>query len=139
MRRNALRLLTKMALACMLILPFSIAAQAHGRFGGGRGIVVVPRYSYVHPFWGYYWGWGPYWNYGPYYQETRGQVKILDRIKSDQVYINNAYAGTVAKMKTIKLDPGHYTIELRRDGSVLLTQSVYVVAGKTVEVALNEH
>jgi hypothetical protein len=144
MRTPALRFLTKLALAGLLILPLAISAEANERHGGSRGrVVIVPGYSYYYPYYGYpAWGWGgywgnPYWNYAPYYEETKGKIKIKDFDKSDQVYIDGAYAGTAGKMKTIKLDPGRYTIQVRRQGTEILNRNVYVVAGKTVEIDFN--
>jgi len=136
MRNTALRFLTKFALVSLLMLPFVVSAEAHGHFGGGGRAIIVPHYSYYHPYWGYGgWGWAnPYWGYGPYYYEDKGTIKIKDHDKSDQVYINGAFAGIAEKMKNIKLDPGQYTIQIRRQGNELLNRSVYVIAGKTVEI-----
>ncbi len=137
MRKTALRFLTKFALAGLLVLPFAGIAKAHERFEGGeRRVVIVPSYSYYRPYWGWGWGWGwsPYRDYPTYSYPTRGTVKIHDHNKYDQVYINGAYAGIVDKMKNIKLDPGHYTVEIRQQGKVIRSQSVYVVAGKSVDI-----
>ena len=136
MRRSALsRLLLKLALACMLMPLFTASTQARGRWGGGGHVVIVPRYSYYYPFWGWDWGWGgPFWDYGPYYHENVGWIKIKDHSKSDEVLLNGAYAGTANKLKTIRLAPGNYTIQIRRDGKDLLSQNVYVVPGKTLEI-----
>jgi hypothetical protein len=143
MRTHALRILAKLALVGLLILPLAISAGARERHEGrGRGI-IVPRYSYYYPYYRYPgWGWGaylgnPYWDYAPYYQETKGKIKIKDFDKSDQVYIDGAYAGTAGKMKTVKLDPGRYTIQVRRQGTEILNRNVYVIAGKTVEIDFN--
>jgi hypothetical protein len=142
MRRIALRHLTKLALMGALIFPFALSSEAHEKNGGRGRVVIVPHYSYYYPYrawgWGVGWGWGnPYGYYQPYYPEATGKIKLKDYIKSDQVYIDGAYAGTAAKMKTVKLDPGRYTIEIRRQGTEILKRSVYVVAGKTVEIDLN--
>jgi hypothetical protein len=133
--RTALSLLKKMALAGVLMLPIVIPAEAHEHFGGGGHTIVVPRYPYYYPYYYQYWGWGnPYWYYGPYITENKGWVKVKDQFKSDEVFINNAFAGTADKMKSIKLDPGNYTIQIRREGRDLLNRNIYVVAGKTVEI-----
>jgi hypothetical protein len=143
MRKNALKLLTKLVLIALLTLPFAAFAEARGgHFHGGYRGVIIPRYSYIYPYdgwgWGWGWGWGPYWDYGPYYyHETMGKIKIKDHNKYDKVYINGAYSGRVEKMKDIKLDPGRYTVEIQRDGKQIMNQSVYIVAGKTVEIDVN--
>jgi len=59
----------------------------------------------------------------PYYYD-RGKVKIKDAFESDQIYINGAFAGTVGKMKSIRLEP-------------VVGRDVYVVTGKTVEIYVN--
>jgi len=140
MRENALRLLTKLFLSCLLILPLTASAETRGHFRGGRHVVIVPSYSYAYPYWGWGWGWGwggPFWDDRPYYYENTGGIKIKDHNKTDEVLINGAYAGTVGKMKTMKLSPGNYTIQIRREGTDLLNRSIYVVAGKTVEINLD--
>ena len=125
------------SLAFLLLLPAVVSANGRGHFGGFH-TVVVPGY------WGYGWGWGypywgdPYWGYGPYYPaDTRGQIKIKDADKNDQVYINGAFAGTVEKMRSIKLNPGTYDIRIDRDGRKLVDRNVYVVSGKEVEIHVN--
>jgi hypothetical protein len=138
----ALHHLIKLVLLGSLLFPFALSSEARERFGGRGRAVIVPGYSYYYPYrawgWGMGWGWGnPYGDYQPYYQDAKGKIKLRDYVKSDQVYIDGAYAGTADKMKTIKLDPGRYTIEIRRQGTELINRSVYVVAGKTVEIDIN--
>jgi hypothetical protein len=137
MRMTALRLLMGIALVGILAIPSTVFAEGHGFYRGGGRVVVVPRYSAYYPYWGNGWGWGPYWGgYGPYYVETTGKIKIKDSKKSDEVYINGSYAGTVDRMKNISLNPGSYTLMVRRQGKELFNQSVYVVVGKTVEITI---
>ena len=136
MRTTALRFLTTLFLGCLLVLPLAASAETHGRFRGGGQVVIVPRYSYAYPYWG--WGWGGFfWNDGPYYYENTGWIKIKDHNKSDEVLVNGAYAGTVAKVKMMKLSPGNYSIQIRREGNDLFKRSIYVVVGKTVEINLD--
>jgi hypothetical protein len=142
MRIIALRHLTKLVLMGLLLFPFALSSEARERFGGHGRVVIVPGYSYYSPYrawgWGAGWGWGyPYGYYQPYNQEAKGKIKLRDYVKSDQVYIDGAYAGTADKMRTIKLDPGRYTIEIRRQGNEIKNRSVYVVAGKTVEIDID--
>jgi len=136
MRITALRLLTKFALVGLLMLPSAVSAEAREHFRGGGRVAVVPSYSLYYPYWGWGWGWGwgPYWDYGPYYYESTGKIKIKDYNKFDEVYINGAYAGTVDKLKSIKLNPGRYTVEIKQQGKDILNRSVYVIAGQTVQI-----
>jgi hypothetical protein len=136
MRSTALRLLTKTALVCLLMTQAAVFTEAHERYRGGGRAIIVPHYAYAYPYWGWGWG-GPFWNYTPYYYENVGRIKIKDQNKTDEVFLNGAYAGIVDKMKTIKLSPGNYTIQVRRNGKDLLNQRVFVVADKTVEVNLD--
>ena len=84
MRTTALRILTKLSLVGLLILPLAVSAGAHERGRGRGGVVIVPPYSYYYPYyrspawgWGGYWG-DPYRDYAPYYQETKGKIKIKE-------------------------------------------------------------
>ncbi|HTY62515.1 MAG TPA: hypothetical protein VMG30_09685 [Acidobacteriota bacterium] len=133
MRSTALRFLTILALGCLLMSLFTASSVARDRWGGGGRVILVPRYSYYYPYWGWGWG-GPFWNYGPYYYESVGWVKIKDHNRSDEVLVNGAFAGTVDKLKTLKLAPGKYAIQIRRDGKDLLSRDIYVVVGKTLQI-----
>lgn len=82
------------------------------------------------PYYPYDWGWG--WGYYSY--DTRGKIKIRGYAQSDQVYINGAYAGTAKKRHEIKLEPGTYNIEVRRQGQELVNRDVYVLTNKSVEI-----
>jgi hypothetical protein len=86
-------------------------------------------------------GWyadGPFhrpYPYGAYYGvPNAGQVKLDTKVKDAQVFVDGAYAGTAGKLKTMRLRPGTYTIELRAPGQAQFTEKIYVVAGKTVHV-----
>ena len=136
MQGKALRTAAILSLSLMLMLPVAASAQVREHhFAGGVHTVVVQAY----PYWGYGWGWGdPFWSYGPYYPiDTRGKVKIKGADKLDEVYVNGAYAGTVDKLKSMRLDPGHYDIQIRRGGRLLVQRKVYVVSGKTVHIGVN--
>lgn len=140
MRNKALQFIPAFLLVCLLAVPETASARDRGHSGGFYGNnrpVVVHSYPY---YWGSGWGaWNdPFWGgYYPYYYDNRGKVKIKDGNKYDQVYVNGAYAGTVEKMKNLRLDPGRYNIEVRNQGKPLVAQDVYVVTGKTVEIHVN--
>jgi hypothetical protein len=55
-------------------------------------------------------------------------------VKNAQVFVDGAYAGTSAKLKTMWMRPGTYTIDLRAPGGEQFTEKIYVMAGKTVQV-----
>lgn len=144
MRYQALRVITLSFLICLFAFPVTVSAEAQSHaFAANRAVVV--RYPYRWGGWGWGgwgWGWGPYWGgyYGPYYPiDNRGKIKIKDANKFDQVYLNGAYAGTVDKMKNIRLDPGHYKIEVRERGKDIVNRDVYVVTGKTVDINVNNY
>jgi hypothetical protein len=138
MRRDASRVLRKLSIGCLLLLCLSASVETYGHPSGGRRVIIVPRYSYYYPYRAWDWGWGgPFWDYSPQYYENTGKIKIRNFQKSDEVFVNGAYAGTADKMKTMKVSPGNYTIQIRRGETELLDKSIYVVVGKTVEINLD--
>jgi len=126
-----------LAAAVMTLLPMSASAAWSG------GVVIVNR-PYYHPYYGPYYGgfyrpyWGAYWGpaYNPYYfsNPNAGEVKLDTKVKTAEVFINGAYAGTTHDNKTMHLRPGSYKIEIREEGSTRFAENVYVVAGKTVHI-----
>src|SRR4051812_49675338 len=105
-----------LAAALMTLLPMSASAAWRG------GVVVVnrPYYGGFHrpyyggfyrPYWSGYWG--P--SYNPYYfsNPDSGEVKLDTKVKTAEVFINGAYAGTTHDNKTMHLRPGNYKIEIR--------------------------
>ena len=79
----------------------------------------------VGPAFAYYGWYNPYFYaryewYGPYevypmYSNT-GELKLKTNVKDADVYINNAYAGKAAKLKTMWLRPDAYNLEVRAAG-----------------------
>jgi hypothetical protein len=115
-----------LAAALMTLAPMSASAAV-------RGVVVVGGPIY-RPFWGSYWG--PYWGpgyYGSYYPNA-GEVKLETKVKTGEVFINGAFAGTTKDNKHMYLRPGNYNIEVRQGGQTAFAQKVYVTAGKTVKL-----
>ena len=126
------------------------------------GVVIGAGYSHwsgapafpFYPRWGFYPGvWAPgYWGlyspwYDPFYmtwlhpgfyngfarQPNMGKVKIkLNEMDAD-VFLDSAYAGTIAKLRTIWLEPGAYNLELR-SGERMFKRRIYVLSGKTIEL-----
>jgi hypothetical protein len=136
MHNKVLMVIVILFFVCLLTVPLSALAEEHhaGGFSGNRTVVVRST-----PGWGWG-GWGnPFWGgFYPYYTiDNRGKVKIKGADKYDQVFLNGAYAGTVEKVKSIRLDPGKYSIQVRQQGRDLVNRAVYVITGKTVEIHVN--
>jgi len=119
-----------LAIGALLLATIPAAAVAppqHSR----RTVIVGPVFD---PFWGP-WGYG--YGYAPYsYYPNRGegQVKIDSKAKDAEVFIDDAYAGTVKEMKSMWLRPGTYDLEIRARSGEKFDEKVYVVAGKTVHI-----
>jgi hypothetical protein len=116
-----------------LLLILTLPASAHGHFRGGF------FYGSAYPRWG--WGWySPYYNgfgYGPYYggiYQNTGEIKLDTDVKDAGVYINGAFAGTTGKLKTFRLKPNTYDLEIRAPGRTRYAEKIYVVAGKTLRI-----
>jgi hypothetical protein len=120
--------LLTLALAAMAIAPMSASAAVRVFVGGP--VVYGGWYA---PYWSAYWG--PYWGpYGFYGNPNTGEVKLDTKVKTAEVFINGAYAGTTHQNKTIYLRPGNYNIEIRENGQTPFAQNVYVTAGKTLKL-----
>jgi hypothetical protein len=126
MGREVVRIMKKVmilfAAVVMAMVPVS-ASAARIFVGGGFG-----------PYWGpgpYYWG-AP--AYGYYYAPATGEIKIDTKVKDAEVWVNGAFAGTVKDAHSLHLRPGSYTIEVRHGGQEVLSQQVFVAAGKTVHL-----
>ena len=117
------------ASAALLLLPLTASARMGFFMGGGfGGYAPMGWYGYYSPFY------GPY-PYGAYYGvPNAGQVKLDTKVKTAEVFVDGAYAGTAGKLKTMWMRPGTYNLELRGPGGEQFTQKIYVMAGKTVHV-----
>jgi hypothetical protein len=100
--------------------------------------------------WGYYapwayslWGY-PYFGYDPYFYHPffgtgfargpgMGEVRLRTEPKTAEVFIDGAYAGTVADLKTLWLEPGAYNIEVRSSDEKF-QRRIYVLSGKTLRI-----
>ena len=71
---------------------------------------------------------------GYYAYPNSGEVKLDTKVKDAQVFIDGAYAGTSQQNKTMHLRPGSYNIEIREAGRTQYSETVYVVAGKTLHL-----
>ena len=116
-------------------LIMTLPASSAGRFRGG--IVVRPAFGswgWHDPF--FYGPYGWYGSYGPYpeYYSNMGELKLKTNVKDSDVYINGAYAGKAAKLKTMRLRPDAYNLEIRAAGYVPYAERIYLLAGKTIKV-----
>jgi len=116
------------------------------------GPAVLPLYLYG---WGYGYGgyWGPYalfgwypplppdayyWGVGPAY--PRGEVKLQVEPKTAEVWIDEAYAGTVASLKgSLWLEPGAYNLCVKAPDHADFCRRIYVLSGKKLQVLARLH
>jgi len=116
-------------------LIMTLPASAAVRFWGG--IVVGPAFGawgLYNPFFYGPYGWdGPYEPYPAYYSNA-GELKLKTNVKDADVYINGAYAGKAAKLKSIWLRPDAYNIEIRAAGYAPYAERIYLLAGKSWQV-----
>jgi hypothetical protein len=122
-------------LALMMLAPMASAQRGgfRGGLGGFRGGVAFGGYWgpgwYGYP---YYWG-GPY---GYYAGPPSGEVKLYAPAKSDQVFVDGAYAGEAGKMKHFNLPAGTHSVEVRDPSgqNSIFQNRIDVIPGKTIEV-----
>jgi hypothetical protein len=123
-----------LAVALAVLTPLSASAD------GRRHTVVIHPFvgSWYPPFAGAYWGpeWGPYW--GPTWIPDpyvgMGVVKLETKVNDAQIYVNGGYLGTTEHNKTLHLNPGGYSIEVREAGREPFKANVYVAADRTVRL-----
>jgi len=122
------RVIVALAMVAASVVPMAAAV---------RGAVVVGRPFYGGGFYAPYWGsyWGPSWVGPSYAYPDSGQVKLDTKVKSAEVFVNGAYAGTTGDNKTMRLRPGQYNIEIREGGQSRFAQRVFVVSGKTLRLS----
>ncbi len=70
----------------------------------------------------------------PLVYSNAGEVKLKTNVKDADVYINGAFAGKAAKLKTMWLPQAEYNLEVRAAGYGSLASKIYVVPGKTINV-----
>jgi hypothetical protein len=131
-------------LALSLLLPLRVTAfAAEGNHGHDNRATVTNRTYTDWDDWDWDggWGWGsPYYSqpYG-YYQSRTGKIKLEHVDGKDHVYLNGAFAGRAGDLRTIRLRPGQYTVEVRHNGKDVLNERVYVAAGATVKLKIGDN
>ena len=92
-----------------------------------------PYYGALHdPFWAPFSAY--YFPASFAYGEDKGQIALKADPKDAAVYIDEAYAGTVQRLKNIWLHPGAYDLSIRAAGREPFQQRVYVLTGKTLNI-----
>lgn len=72
--------------------------------------------------------------YGP----NMGEVRLRTTAKSGAVYLDGAYAGDLAKLKHIWLDPGAYNLSVETAGHTTFEKRIYVLSGKRLDLQPKE-
>lgn len=101
-------------------------------------------YPYGYPLWDYY-GYSAFWppffdGYLPYAASLgagygKGEVKLRVTPKTADLFIDDAYAGSVARLKgSAWLDPGAYNMCLKASGHADFCRRIYVLSGKTIDI-----
>jgi len=122
--------ITVLLMAALLVM--TLPANAHGRFGGG--FVVAPSLgAWYYPYFGPYGIYEPYPVYQGVYSGA-GELRLTTNVKDADVFINGAYAGKAAKLKSMWLRPDTYNLEIRAPGYASYSERIYVVAGKTMRL-----
>ena len=141
----------------------AITASAEGRRVRLGGVSVSGSYVHGPAWWGpAYWGpwygygygpglwrpWGPAW-FDPFWYggwahpgywtgfmqgPGMGELKLKGAPDEAMVYLDGAYAGHVAKLKSMWLEPGIYRVEVRDDAGQAWDQKIYVLSGKTLDL-----
>ncbi len=113
--------------ALLLVSPGILSARGGRGFGGGFGYGYGGVGLYNGPF-------GNFPGYG-YGRGNAGQVKLDTKLKDAEVFLNGAYAGTTGSLKSMTLQEGTYTIEIRSPGRTRYAEKVYVIAGRTLRLS----
>jgi hypothetical protein len=82
----------------------------------------------------------PSWYYPGYSRsfsrsDGMGEVRLQTSEKSAEVLLDGAYAGVAEDLKSIWLEPGAYTLEVRTLAGEQFKKRIYVLSGKTVKVS----
>lgn len=127
---------------CAFALTGIADAKPRVRFAGdavGAGYGYYGGFPYFSPFYydSFYYGFAPFhpgyfsgFGYGP----GLGEVKPITSGKAGEVFLDGAYAGEAAKLKSMWLDPGAYNLEIKNAGRSIYERRIYVLTGKTLRI-----
>lgn len=133
-------------LACIAVaLACAVIGEAKPRVRLG-GVTVGAGYSHVsgyYPYFGFPYFYDPLFFgfvhpgfYGGFaYGPSLGEVRLRTADKDGAVFLDGAYAGEVAKLKHMWLEPGAYNLEVRSPGHhTQFERRIYVLSGKTLDL-----
>jgi hypothetical protein len=142
MARRQLALFCVVLFLALGISLFPVSASAGVRLGG----ISVGGGYYHGFFYPPYYGWGPYpinwapywpaapWSYPGYALAAEAGKVLLQHTSPDAVvYIDGGYAGPASQLKSLRLQPGVYNLELRTDAKTSQWR-IYVLSGKTLKI-----
>jgi hypothetical protein len=98
-------------------------------YWGGYGLWGYPYYDPSWPGFGVHPGFYNGFAYGP----GMGEVK-LKAPRDSEVYVDGAYAGPANKLKSMWLEPGVYSVEVRDESGASYEKRIYVLSGKTLNL-----
>jgi hypothetical protein len=110
----------------------------YGPYGYGYGPWAYGP-GFYRPWWGLY---DPFWSSGFLHSglyrgfsqgPNMGEIK-LQASKDASVYLDGAFAGTAAKLKSIWLEPGIYELQVLTPGGEEYKRKLYVLSGKTLNI-----
>jgi hypothetical protein len=104
-----------------------VVSAGYSRYSG----FYYPYYYYYHyPFWDY-WAFYPaiYWTGSP----DKGEIRLRALPKAE-VYLDGAYAGYAADLKTFWLKPGAYNLEIKTPERSPYSRRIYILTGKTLRI-----
>jgi hypothetical protein len=152
--RHASRAAVTLGVAVAAVLALSAAgAEAHGRGGGGRRVVVGGFYGFS-PWWGFspYWGWG--WGpYPPAYYQPEGGVSLgmammagygaIDlSVKPNRadVWVDGKYVGEARDLdgypSYLWLSEGEHRLAVYKGGYRVFDEPINVQRGMKTQIKL---
>jgi hypothetical protein len=120
--------------------------------GAGYSHFSGPGYYPYGPygFYPYSWAygpafWDPFWSmYPPFYHpgylrgfaysDGKGEVKLRVEPQTADVYLDDAYAGTADRLKSMWLEAGAYDLSVSTRGHAPFRQRIYVLSGKSLRI-----
>ncbi len=115
--------------------------------GAGYSHFSGPYYGYPYSYWpGYYspaWGLYPSMYYPMFHPgfyngfaqgPQMGEVRLRTEALRAEVYLDGAYAGTAGDLKSMWLEPGAYSLEVKNAGGASFSRRIYVLSGKSLRI-----
>jgi hypothetical protein len=64
----------------------------------------------------------------------KGEIKLNAEPKTAEVFLNDAYAGTVGDLRSFWLEPGVYDLKIEAPDGGTFSRRIYVLSGKTLKI-----